>query len=111
MISIKKRFIPVIALGLLASTPAFAMSDYCWIAGQKVGFDTCGPIPANRSGHFIHYAVSSFLNYWVQDIHTKVYIRTGSSGWRGKRETVFGLYGWYTLRIKGFGGTGNLNNT
>ncbi len=100
---------------VLAAAPhAFAMSDSCVARPRKDDLiPTCetGSVPANRSGHFVRYSVSPFSNYWVQDEHTKVYVASGGAGWRGKRATIFGLYGYYKLKVKGVGTYGNISNT
>jgi hypothetical protein len=93
---------------------AWAMSEYC--SGYPHLPDiipdcTTGPIPANRSGHFVRYSISPGVNYWVQDIQSQFFVAEGGAGWLGKRATVFGLWGHYTLRVRGWNAFGNINNT
>jgi hypothetical protein len=114
MKTIKTLLLTLPALALLfAARPASAWSDYCATDAFPAFIINCdaGPIPANSSGHFVRYEVSSFMKYWFKDSNNGVILRYGNAGWSGKRETVFGLYSWYLVSVKGVGGYAYINNT
>ncbi|HLM47174.1 MAG TPA: hypothetical protein VK458_25125 [Myxococcaceae bacterium] len=54
---------------------------------------TTGLVAANRKGHFLFFEVSPAANYSIRDTETRKIVASGNAGFRGKRKTVFGLYG------------------
>lgn len=113
--SVKKHLASLSLIASLAvGSNASAFSDYCatLVFPAYVLECTAGPVPANSSGQFVRYETGPFAKYWFKDIHTGVIVKWGNAGLFGKRETVFGLVGWYELRVKHIGATyGYLNNT
>lgn len=90
---------------------AAAASSSCRFLPVQGNCET-GSVKANPSGHFIFFEVSPNANYKLKDEYTRVVVASGTAGWRGKRQTVFGLYGNdYKLYVDNpFGGYGYINN-
>jgi hypothetical protein len=114
MKSLLKFLAPIALAGtLFSASPAHALSDWCFTdAWPAFRIDcTTRRIPANSSGHFIYFKVSAWQGYEVEDVFTHVIIRRGNTGGGDHVETVGGLYGEYTLYIKGVAGVGYISNT
>jgi hypothetical protein len=98
-----------LAATLLSAKPAFATSDWCysdlWISCTTM------EVPANASGHFIYIKISPYTSYRLKDANNGVVVSMGDIGSWIHSEVVWGLYGWYTLTIKGAASTGYINNT
>lgn len=108
----KKLLAPmVLAATLLSATPAFATSDWCWVdvAVARTECETF-EIPANASGHFIYFKVNFQLDYRLVDSTNGIVCRMGRTGWNQHAETVFGLFAWYKLKIKGLLGSAFISN-
>lgn len=92
---------------------AMAASSSCYML-PKPGSGKCetGTVAANKSKHSIFFEVSPNANYKVKDEYTRVVVASGTAGLRGKRQTIFGLYGnEYKLYVDNLlGGYGYINN-
>lgn len=108
-----QRFLPVLfaASLMMLAEAAFAASSTCRFVPIPGNCET-GSVKANRSGHFVFFEVSPNANYRVWDDSTKVTVASGTAGWRGHRQTIFGLYGSdYKLRVDNpVGGYGYISN-
>ena len=91
---ILKKLSPALAGAALLAVagPAVAASSSCRILPNNGKCET-GTVRANPSGHFLFFEVGPHSNYKVKDEQTRKVVRTGTSGWTGKRGTIFGLYG------------------
>lgn len=96
---------------LLLAEVASAASSTCRFVPIPGNCET-GSVAANRSGHFVFFEVSPNANYRVWDETTKKTVASGTAGWRGHRQTIFGLYGSdYKLRADNpIGGFGYISN-
>jgi hypothetical protein len=97
-----------LATTLLAATPSFAMSDWCysefWVECSTM------EIPANPS-HFVFIKIAPWTSYRVNDSQNNVVVSAGSIGGEFHTEVIWGLYAWYKLTIKSWAGAGTINNT
>jgi hypothetical protein len=100
---------------LMVGKNASALSDYCATLVYPAFTLECTTleIPANAANHFIRYEAGPLAQYRLRDVSLGgLTVRAGIAGWNGKRETVPGLVGWYTLTVKHAGATyGYISNT
>jgi hypothetical protein len=100
------------AVTSLSATPAFASSDWCFTDLAPPVFSThCETlrIPANASRHFIFFSANAFTHY--QLLEGSILIRDGNTGSGTHTETVFGLFGTYSIAASGPGSVVYISNT
>ena len=106
-----KCVVPLALAMMMSATPALAQSDWCVTPPPLPTTCTTLAIRANASGHFIYFRIGAWTSFRLRDIETNVVVRSGGTGAGTHQETVFGLYGWYELSVRGVAATGYISNT
>ncbi|MEU0878555.1 hypothetical protein ABZ345_08165 [Lentzea sp. NPDC005914] len=89
-----------------SADPIQTMASSRCVVGSS-GNCTTAVVGANSSGHWVDYYVNNRLRpspcpWRVRDVNTGVVVRSGTVGTGGFTSgTVFGLYGYYQLELRG----------